>query len=185
MKQGLLTCLGFLVWLHGAGAFAGPTPTAMLTVTPWNMGETMDFGNVAVGAVSPPQGTTLTAHTTSGGQAQLMNIQVVGSGDFDLTLGGGNCGVGDTLNDLEQCSFPTAFSPSTPGTHTGTLRVTCQVFSAATAASVVCNNVEQTIVSLLGAGFTVSKVPALGQWGVALLGLSIFGLALTQLRRRA
>lgn len=166
-----------------ASVLAG-TPAATLTVTPWNVGGTIDFGNVQVGQSSAPQGTTLTATVTSGSYAQIQGITVVGSGDFAPTLGGANCGVGTQLNDGENCSFPTVFSPSSAGQKTGTLRVTCQAFGAITAATVLCNGVEQTIVSLLGTGFVVSQVPAFGQWGASLLGLLIFGLAALQLRRK-
>lgn len=158
--------------------------TASLTVTPWNIGDTINFGTVPVGQSGTPQGTTLTANAPIGISAQIQAINVVGSGDFAPTLGGANCGVGTLLSNGQNCSFPTVFTPSSAGEKTGTLRVTCQAFGAITAATVLCNGVEQTIVSLLGSGFVVSQVPVLGQWGVSLLGLLIFGLALLQLRRR-
>lgn len=186
MKQVFSYLAGLMIGLCAPGAYAGTPPTAALSMSPWVMGETIDFGDVAVGATStPPQVTTLTAFTTNGGIAHIDSIVVNGSTDFDLTLGGANCGPGTDLANMAQCAFPVVFSPASTGTHTGTIRVTCQVFGAITAATVLCNGVEQTIVSLLGSGFTVSQIPTLGQWGVTLLGLTVFGLALLQLRRRA
>lgn len=179
MRRYLSFTIMMSLYLLTAPANAG-TPT--LAISPWNMGETIDFGSVAVGATSaPPQTTTLTAQY---GNAQITSIVVNGSSAFDLTLGGANCGSGTVLNVTESCSFPAVFSPASTGTHAGTIRVTCQAFGAVTAATVLCNGIEQTIVSLLGQGFAVAQVPAIGQWGVTLLGLSIFGLALLQLRRR-
>ncbi len=187
MYNVLVAILGILLACFAPTTHAG-VPVASLNVTPWNMGETINFGNVAVGTTSaPPQVTTLTAN----GSAEITNIRVVGSSDFHLTLGGANCANGAQLSNTESCSFPTVFSPSTAGTQGAllnspvTLRVTCQTFGAITAATVVCNGVEQTIVGLFGNGFVVSQVPALGQWAITLLSLAIFGLAVLQLRKRA
>lgn len=179
--------LGLFIILFFSPVHAG-VPIVSLTVTPWNVGDTMNFGNQTVGSTSPSQGTTLTANVQYGNgseQAQITSLVVNGSTDFDLGLGGTNCGVGTMLGDGEPCSFPTTFSPSAAGIQTGTIRITCQLFSAVTAATVLCNGIEQTIVSLAGTGIVTSQIPIGGQWAAMLMALGIVTLALAQLRRKA
>ncbi|MBI1984468.1 MAG: choice-of-anchor D domain-containing protein, partial [Acidobacteria bacterium] len=78
--------------------------------------STLTFPAQSVGSVSPPQTITV----SSSGDAPLVISDITTTGDFSQT----NACVGVTLAVGDTCTIDVVFSPTAPGTRTGTLTIT-------------------------------------------------------------
>ncbi len=165
------------------GQALAAAPIGNITVSPWGNPANVVFGNQAVGTVSAPQNTTLTATLVGGGPGDAVQIDAIAvspTGDF---VKGAGCDPSTTLPHNGTCNFPTSFAPSAAGPRAAVVTITCQVVSLATIVSVACDNSPHTLLNLSGNGIALSQIPSLGRTGVTLLALALFALALARLRR--
>jgi beta-propeller repeat-containing protein/ASPM-SPD-2-Hydin domain-containing protein len=96
-----------IISLAGTGAAPGPAAT----LSPTNVA----FGNRIVGTTSAAQPLTL----TNSGSASLAITSIAVSGDFAQT---NNCG--GSVNAGANCAINVTFTPTAPGTRTGTVTIT-------------------------------------------------------------
>jgi hypothetical protein len=82
---------------------------------------TLDFGQVAVGAVAPAQTATLLNNGPGG--VNLTVINAVGANSTSFSVGAGTCVAGTPLYAGQSCTISVGFAPGTAGTQAATLQV--------------------------------------------------------------
>jgi hypothetical protein len=146
----------------GTSADAGFTIAAapgQLTVSP----STVAFGNESVGAPSPAQTVTV---TNTGGEAVSL-ASIAASSQFSET---NHCG--STLSPSASCTVSVVFTPSSPGSQTGTLTLTDDATASPQTVTLSGTGVSSALTIAPGSGGSTSATIAGGQSATYQLSLS-------------